>query len=286
MRLIAFVLLLAACHDHLDLGSKPHLLGKLADINLGMSKLEMLSLVPELDEHAGSDADQTSIEYAANFDHKQHFEYIIIWVARPIDDLIAAWGPGVPGSYGSDPALLYADAANGILFTVVLSSNAPTGNGFTIIATRMRALATIFDDGPNIKVFGLDVLGGTLGQTQGLLEKQGVATEVWAADPDMAKYFHSERVESVARSSTEYGRWTLNLVADETSHVVNRIEIEFTEERDDAERTLLDLFAHKWGTPTREGLTLTYPVKDHAINVELVGHSIQLVIAEPKKPRF
>lgn len=286
MRLTAILLVLAACHDHLELGSKPHLLGKLADINLGMPKNEMLSLVPELDEHAGSDSGETSIEYGANFDRKDHIESVIMWVARPIDDLLAAWGPGVPGSYGSEPARLYADAANGLLFAVILSSNAPTGNGFTIVASRMRALATIFDDGPDIKVFGLDVLGGMLGQTRDVLAKQGVPTQVWEVDPDLAKYIHSEQVELVGRWGTEYGRWTLNLAADETSHVVDRIEIEFTEERDDAEKTLLDLFAHKWGTPTRDGLTLTYPVKDHAISAELFGSSIQLVIAEPKKTRY
>ena len=99
----------------------------------------------------------------------------------------------------------------------------------------------------------------------------------------MAKYLHSERVESVTHSSTEYGGWSLTLGADQSNHVVDRVEIELAEERDDAERTLLALFAHKWGAPTRWGLTLTYPVKDHAISVELVGTRVELVIAEAKR---
>ena len=159
--LAATVLLTAACHDHMDLGSKPHLLGKLANVKLGMAEAEMKSLVPELDEPS-DDSGPTSIEYAANFDRKHHLEDVIVRVAQPIDDLLAAWGPGDPGTYALGPARIYADAANGIRYAVILDSAAPTGNSFIVIATPMRALATIFDDGPDVKVFGIDAVGSAL----------------------------------------------------------------------------------------------------------------------------
>jgi hypothetical protein len=273
------VLSTAACHDHLDLGSKPQLIGKLANLDLGMSEVEMRSRVPELDDSVD---ETTTIEYSANFD-KRHLENLVVRVAQPVDDLFAAWGPGAPGSFGSEPARIYSDAAHGIRYTVLLDSNAPTGNSFTVVASAMRPLAAIFDDGPDVKAFGIDVLGGTLDQTKDSLTKQGVATQVWSIDPSLAKYMHSDRIESANHSSTEYGEWSLQVGADQDSHVVDRLEIDFhDDERDDAEQVLLALFTRKWGTPTRDGSTLNYPTKDYAISVELVGSEAELSIKTPK----
>jgi len=166
-RLVVSVVLVAGCRGSadrqpsVDLGSRPHLLGKLAGVDIRGTRAQLAKSFPELERSADprkNDVEDGPLTYRVWFDSEDptRIESFITFVARPLDDVVAAWGPGTPGREARDH--YYVDEVAGIRFT----ASPPPEKGDTansvIRAEPMIQLAKVLGAPGDLRLFGTDLL--------------------------------------------------------------------------------------------------------------------------------
>ncbi|HEV7554091.1 MAG TPA: hypothetical protein VGO00_01485, partial [Kofleriaceae bacterium] len=94
MRALFLTVVVLGCH-HEELGSTPHLPGKLATVSVHNTQDQIEAIDPHLTD--GREIDDGGLTYRIDWDHAHRIRAASVWINASIDEVTRAWGAGIVG---------------------------------------------------------------------------------------------------------------------------------------------------------------------------------------------
>ena len=249
VRLSLLALLVACKGGSLDYGTKPHLLGKLDGFDFKQAPAQL-------------DADgKLSYRVKAS---TTGVATATVAVEGSIDDLVAAWGKGIPTK--SAGGHVYTDGKT--RFDV-----RPAGAGFEITAQPIRAFDAVVDDGTDVKVFGVDVIGRPMADVATDLAKHGVDVH---RTPDA---MNGAWMAADDPPATDLGPVGFSMRAQGDPLAVVSYSLRFsTHEVDNGQATVFARLVKKWGQPDEMGPNIRFHGDHPFISGDRKNDDVDIVV--------
>jgi hypothetical protein len=251
-RLVVSVMLVAGCQRSSDLGSRPHLLGKLADVDIHGTRAQLSKSFPELERAAAAAKDDVvdgPLKYRVWFDSDDptRIESFIIFVARPLDDVLAAWGPGTRGLDGPDH--YYVDEVAGVRFVVSPASEKGETDRCVIRAEPLIPLAMVLGSPGDVRLVGADLLYLPWGEVGETFTAHGLVLRKPPEGIDLSRM--PIKFASSREFVTEVASCELTVYAGASGTEVVTFVLSCHPDVAGGKQTLLAAIDNKWGKPTR-----------------------------------
>jgi hypothetical protein len=248
------LLLLAACDSGSPspYGNKPHLLGRAGVLSVHDKHTEARQKFPQLDGDTGvGQFHDGTTDYRVFFTESGRVESILVYEPGKLSDLEAGWGRGTRGEFAGGPANFYFDAA-----AVYIAFSGEPGQ-FVVEARPYLPLEKIWDEGHDVRVFGIDLLGKPLTDDLAALAALGIDG---TTQPDGDKQV--TRNDGAITSDAGTVEWSLESNANGR---VTMIAVRIGPYDVPSNVPAMDaLFVEKWGKPTFDRV-LHFPVDQHQI---------------------
>jgi hypothetical protein len=243
---ILLALLATGCQRPLDLGRSPHLLGKLEDVDIHGTRADLFTTFPALERAAreNDDVDDGDLRYRVWFDSDDptRIESFIVFVARPLDDVVAAWGPGQPNQLGG---LSYTDPARGIRYSV----EAGDETHCIVRAQPMIPLSTLLGDAGDIRLLGLDLIDLPWGEVGTAFRSRALIPWKPPSGADLSDMLM--KFQRTRDFSTEVATCHIDVDTRGSATAVMSFELTCFPDVSNGREKLLAAFDHKWGQPAR-----------------------------------
>ena len=254
MRPSWLLVLLVACDSGSPspYGNKPHVMGRAGVLSVHGTLAEAQRDFPELGAEGGvGDFVDGTTHYRVFFTPGGRVESIYVYMPGKLSDLEAGWGRGTRGEFAGRPANFYFNAAEAVAYIAFDSERE------LIVAARpYLPLSKVWDDGPDIRVFGLDLLGKPLADDVAALDALGLETR-----PTDDKHV----MRSTGSPMSDAGAVEWSLESNENSRVTKLTVVIGPYDVPSNVPAMDARFVEKWGRPTMVGRQLRFPVEPHQI---------------------
>jgi hypothetical protein len=235
-------------------GNKPHIMGRAGVLSVHGTLAEAQRTFPELGAEGGvGDFVDGTMHYRVFFTPGGRVETIYVYMPGKLSDLEAGWGRGTRGTFGGGSADFYFNAAEAVVYVAFAGESQ-----FVVAARPYLPLSKVWDDGHDIRVFGLDLLGKPIADDVAALAALGLE-----GMPTVDDDKHVLRSTGSPMSDAGAIEWSLesneNTRVTKLTVVIGPYEVPSNVPAMDA------LFVEKWGKPTMVGRQMRFPVEPHQI---------------------